>query len=102
MSWYVFRRCDVRDPSLNTHSLQGPITEEVVFRACILAVYHMAGSSRTKMIFLTPLAFGVGMSAVSAFTPVANCPDFRQRTFTMRGIHTTAMAGRRPPLALLS
>ncbi|KAI0367428.1 Abi-domain-containing protein [Pilatotrama ljubarskyi] len=37
----------------------GPITEEVVFRACMLAVYHMAGASRTKMIFLTPLAFGV-------------------------------------------
>ncbi|KAL1948736.1 hypothetical protein VTO73DRAFT_10542 [Trametes versicolor] len=37
----------------------GPITEEVVFRACMLAVYHMAGSSHTKMIFLSPLAFGV-------------------------------------------
>ncbi|KAI0641398.1 CAAX protease self-immunity-domain-containing protein [Trametes meyenii] len=37
----------------------GPITEEIVFRGCILGVYHMAGASRTKMIFLTPLAFGV-------------------------------------------
>ncbi|KAI1784169.1 hypothetical protein LXA43DRAFT_976809 [Ganoderma leucocontextum] len=37
----------------------GPITEEVVFRACVLAVYHMAGVSRKKMIFLSPLAFGV-------------------------------------------
>ncbi|KAH9887992.1 hypothetical protein C8Q73DRAFT_656137 [Cubamyces lactineus] len=36
----------------------GPITEEIVFRACMLAVYHMAGASRTKMIFLTPLVFG--------------------------------------------
>ncbi|TBU23869.1 hypothetical protein BD311DRAFT_781383 [Dichomitus squalens] len=36
----------------------GPITEEVVFRACVLAVYHMAGASRNKMIFLSPLAFG--------------------------------------------
>ncbi|KAI0353885.1 Abi-domain-containing protein [Trametes cingulata] len=36
-----------------------PITEEAVFRACMLAVYHMAGASRAKMIFLTPLAFGV-------------------------------------------
>jgi len=35
-----------------------PITEEVVFRACTLAVYHFAGLSRTKMIFLTPLTFG--------------------------------------------
>ncbi|KAI0659924.1 CAAX protease self-immunity-domain-containing protein [Cubamyces menziesii] len=36
----------------------GPITEEIVFRACMLAIYHMAGASRTKMIFLTPLVFG--------------------------------------------
>ncbi|KAI0330714.1 Abi-domain-containing protein [Cubamyces sp. BRFM 1775] len=36
----------------------GPITEEIVFRACMLAVYHMAGASRTKMIFLTPFFFG--------------------------------------------
>ena len=42
---------------------QGPITEEVVFRACFLAVYHMAGVSRKKMIFLSPLAFGVGKLA---------------------------------------
>ncbi|CAL1698867.1 unnamed protein product [Somion occarium] len=37
----------------------GPITEEIVFRACILAVYHAAGASRFKMIFLSPLWFGV-------------------------------------------
>ncbi|KAI0754126.1 hypothetical protein C8Q80DRAFT_1093736 [Daedaleopsis nitida] len=37
----------------------GPITEEVVFRACMLAVYHMAGASHKKMIFLSPLWFGV-------------------------------------------
>lgn len=39
---------------------QGPVTEEIVFRACILAVYHVAGASRSKMIFLSPLWFGVG------------------------------------------
>jgi len=38
----------------------GPITEELVFRACVLAVYHLAGSSRNKMIFLSPLLFGLG------------------------------------------
>lgn len=38
----------------------GPITEELVFRACVLAVYHLAGSSRSKMIFLSPLLFGLG------------------------------------------
>lgn len=37
----------------------GPITEELVFRACVLAVYHLAGSSRKKMIFLSPLLFGL-------------------------------------------
>lgn len=36
------------------------MTEEFVFRACTIAVYHMAGASRTKMIFLTPLLFGFG------------------------------------------
>jgi len=38
----------------------GPITEELVFRACVLAVYHLAGSPRNKMIFLSPLLFGLG------------------------------------------
>ncbi|KAI0765928.1 hypothetical protein BD413DRAFT_481788 [Trametes elegans] len=36
----------------------GPITEEVVFRACMLSVYHLAGAPRKSMIALTPLAFG--------------------------------------------
>lgn len=35
-----------------------PITEEIVFRACVLTVYYSAGASRTKMIFLSPLVFG--------------------------------------------
>ncbi|KAF8329946.1 hypothetical protein F5887DRAFT_896246, partial [Amanita rubescens] len=30
---------------------QAPITEEVVFRACILAIYDLSGTSRTRMIF---------------------------------------------------
>ncbi|KIY71377.1 Abi-domain-containing protein [Cylindrobasidium torrendii FP15055 ss-10] len=37
----------------------GPFTEEVVFRACILFAYHLCGASRTKMIFVAPLWFGV-------------------------------------------
>jgi len=37
----------------------GPLTEELVFRACVLAVYHLAGSPRNKMIFLSPLLFGL-------------------------------------------
>lgn len=35
-----------------------PITEEIVFRACVLTVYHMADASRMRMIFLSPLVFG--------------------------------------------
>lgn len=50
-------------------SLQGvrnyaiaPLTEEVVFRACVLAVWHMSGMGRKKMIFVAPLTFGLGAS----------------------------------------
>ncbi|KIL61144.1 hypothetical protein M378DRAFT_167325 [Amanita muscaria Koide BX008] len=55
--------CDVQ---LKFWSWQGirnyitaPITEELVFRACVLAVYHLAGLERNKMIWLTPLSFGL-------------------------------------------
>jgi len=37
----------------------GPATEEIVFRACVLAVYHLSGASKTRMIFLAPLTFGL-------------------------------------------
>ncbi|KAI0337417.1 hypothetical protein BDW22DRAFT_1364191 [Trametopsis cervina] len=36
-----------------------PATEETVFRACVLALYHMAGVSSNKLIFLSPLWFGL-------------------------------------------
>ena len=39
---------------------KAPITEELVFRACVLAVYYLAGLGRNKMLFLTPLTFGLG------------------------------------------
>ncbi|KAI6147286.1 CAAX protease self-immunity-domain-containing protein [Pisolithus tinctorius] len=35
-----------------------PITEEVVFRACVLSAYHLANASKARMILLSPLAFG--------------------------------------------
>ncbi|KAN0087830.1 CAAX protease self-immunity domain containing protein [Tylopilus felleus] len=38
--------------------LVAPITEEVVFRACVLTVYHLAQVPRVRMIFLCPLLFG--------------------------------------------
>ncbi|KAG6872377.1 hypothetical protein C0995_010191 [Termitomyces sp. Mi166 len=36
-----------------------PITEEIVFRSCVIAVYHMSGASANRMIFLGPLSFGL-------------------------------------------
>lgn len=38
--------------------LVAPITEEVVFRACVLSGYYFAGASRSRMIFLSPMVFG--------------------------------------------
>jgi len=37
----------------------GPITEEIVFRGCVLAIYHLAGSSTKRIIFFAPLTFGL-------------------------------------------
>lgn len=39
---------------------QGPLTEEVVFRSCIVPVSALAGMSKTQIIFLSPLYFGLG------------------------------------------
>ncbi|CAA7266053.1 unnamed protein product [Cyclocybe aegerita] len=36
-----------------------PLTEELVFRGCVLAVYHLSGTGKGKMVFLTPLTFGL-------------------------------------------
>ncbi|VDC04131.1 unnamed protein product [Peniophora sp. CBMAI 1063] len=36
----------------------GPITEELVWRSCIIAAYRLAGVSRGYIIFMTPLSFG--------------------------------------------
>jgi len=37
----------------------GPLTEEIVFRACVLSVYAMGGATRWKMIAFAPLVFGL-------------------------------------------
>ncbi|KAJ6546694.1 hypothetical protein DFH09DRAFT_989507 [Mycena vulgaris] len=37
----------------------GPLTEEIVFRACVLAVYALGGAARWKMIAFAPLLFGL-------------------------------------------
>ncbi|KAF9476205.1 Abi-domain-containing protein [Pholiota conissans] len=36
-----------------------PMTEEVVFRGCVLAVWHMADAGTRKMVWLAPLTFGL-------------------------------------------
>ncbi|KAK0504399.1 hypothetical protein EDD18DRAFT_499993 [Armillaria luteobubalina] len=36
-----------------------PLTEEIVFRACTLSIYHLSGASVYRMIFLAPLWFGL-------------------------------------------
>ncbi|GAA5989428.1 hypothetical protein JCM10908_000470 [Rhodotorula pacifica] len=37
----------------------GPLTEEITFRSCIIAVSALAGWSPAKLVFLTPLWFGI-------------------------------------------
>ncbi|KAJ3572907.1 hypothetical protein NP233_g2778 [Leucocoprinus birnbaumii] len=39
--------------------IAAPPTEELVFRGCTLSVLHLAGASRSQMIFLSPLSFGL-------------------------------------------
>ncbi|KAK0202160.1 hypothetical protein DFS33DRAFT_1444023 [Desarmillaria ectypa] len=36
-----------------------PLTEETVFRACMLSIYHLSGASTYRMIFFAPLWFGL-------------------------------------------
>ncbi|THH18607.1 hypothetical protein EW146_g2429 [Bondarzewia mesenterica] len=36
----------------------GPITEELVWRSCIIAVYNLAGVSTNFLVFFTPISFG--------------------------------------------
>lgn len=40
--------------------LKGPISEEIVFRSCVVAVSLLGGQSPAKIIFLSPLYFGIG------------------------------------------
>jgi len=37
----------------------GPLTEEIVFRACVLSIYHLSGASSKHMICFAPLTFGL-------------------------------------------
>jgi len=48
---------------LSVHGLRNywlaPLTEEIVFRACVLSVYHLSGASNKYMIYFAPLTFGL-------------------------------------------
>ncbi|KAI8643627.1 CAAX protease self-immunity-domain-containing protein [Parasitella parasitica] len=55
-----------QDVKMNLMSLLGqrnyvvaPLTEEFVFRACIIAVLHQANYSKNYLIFISPLYFGI-------------------------------------------
>jgi len=37
---------------------QGPISEELVWRSCIITAYRLAGASNAFLVFFTPLSFG--------------------------------------------
>jgi len=39
--------------------IAGPITEEILFRACVLNLHHASGSTKAALVFATPLYFGV-------------------------------------------
>jgi hypothetical protein len=39
---------------------KAPITEEIVFRSCVIGVMRLANCSWSSMIFLSPLWFGAG------------------------------------------
>ena len=40
------------------------MTEELVFRACVLSVDQLSGASVLSMVFLSPMSFGTGMSSI--------------------------------------
>ncbi|KAJ9100968.1 hypothetical protein QFC19_005364 [Naganishia cerealis] len=47
--WIELRNC-----------VAGPVSEELVFRSCIIAVYQLGGFSNKFLVFVSPLWFGVG------------------------------------------
>jgi prenyl protein peptidase len=77
--------------SFSPYTWQAPITEELVFRACVLSMYHLSGASTKRMIFLSPLSFGAG----TIFLPhyelflLTTWYLLSKLTSTMLGIHTT-------------
>lgn len=42
---------------------KAPLTEEIVFRACTIALAQLSGASWKHQVFVTPLWFGLGPSS---------------------------------------
>ncbi|KAF8875282.1 hypothetical protein BD779DRAFT_1563720, partial [Infundibulicybe gibba] len=102
------RRWTYREFSARFLSWQGlrnyslaPLTEEIVFRACVLSVYHLSGASRIRMIFLGPLTFGLAHvhHAWDTYNRYGRTPDALKRALfttlfqllytTLFGIHAS-------------
>ena len=51
---------DLHDSLIMRGSMQAPISEEVVWRSCIVGAYRLAGASNAFIVFFTPISFGSG------------------------------------------
>ncbi|KAJ6482228.1 hypothetical protein DFH09DRAFT_1378629 [Mycena vulgaris] len=75
----------------------GPLTKEVVCRACVLSVYAMVGAGRGKMIAFAPLVFGLGhvhpawvfFPAVCYCAPAKEILVFQAAYTTLFGAHAS-------------
>ena len=62
------------------------MTEELVFRSCVVGISSSAGLSRSTIIFLTPLYFSIGASAgCRIFASLTALTSQTQRTCIMLG-----------------
>ncbi|KAJ6450107.1 hypothetical protein C8R45DRAFT_849261, partial [Mycena sanguinolenta] len=66
----------------------GPLTEEIVFRAYVLAVYAMGGAGRWKMIAFAPLVFGLAHvhHAWDTYNRLGRTQDALRRAALLTGI----------------
>lgn len=101
--------------------LVGPLTEEVVFRGCVLALHALAGVRKPALVFATPLYFGFGACwclgqggffpaeiSTGRLTPVFSCPLFLLgssrppcvRELCQRGAHSSRAPARDAALSV--
>jgi hypothetical protein len=72
--------------------IQGPISEEVVWRSCLIVAYRLAGASNTLMVFFTPLSFGSGASLLFQNNDMTSSSSRYQLICTIYGRPTTFIA----------